>query len=140
MRHYTLRMGRLGLGLRCTGCLAIPFIAVWAASYVAESRPVRSPASWAWPHLGLLAVALGLLVAPIFLQRPLLQSREALKERGIPVEQVLLLVAVGGAAAASMIPVVVTSLGGDTSKLVLPWAAACFIWEAFWCWRLRHVL
>jgi hypothetical protein len=135
-----VRLSKLGLSLRCASCLAIPFVAVWVSPYVAASRPVPNPVSWTWPHLGLFAVALGLLIAPILLQRPLLQGREAMRERGLEVDQVLLLVAVGGAAAASMIPVIVMSLGGDARKFVLPWAAACCTCEAIWLWRLRRVL
>jgi hypothetical protein len=135
-----LRMGRLGLRIRCVACLAIPVTAVWAASYVAESRPAAgNSASWGWLPLGLSGVALALLIAPVFLQRSLRQSREALKD-GIQVEQLLLLVAIGGAAAASMMPAILMSLGDDTGKLVLPWAATCLIWQAFWLWRLRHAL
>jgi len=133
-------MNRLTLWLGCAGCLATPLIAVRIAPYVAATRPLGNTTSWTWLHPGLIGVALGLLIVPLVLRRPLRQSRNVLKERGIDVEQVLLFFAVSSASTASLMPVIAIALGADASRLVSPWAVACFLCEAIWCWRFRHVL
>jgi hypothetical protein len=133
-------MGRLGIRLQCAGLLVIPFSAVRAAPFLEGTRPIAN-AAWApWIGIGLMAVGLYMLFAPLLVERPLRRSRAALELRGIDVDQLLLLLGVGGAAGASMLPLVMMALDGSSARLVLPWAAVCFIATMFWCWRFRHVL
>jgi len=68
------------------------------------------------------------------------QSREAFERHGMTADELLLLVGVGTAAAGSMAPVVIMSLGGDAGWFVVPWAAICLLQGMFWCWRYRPVL
>jgi hypothetical protein len=116
------------------------FTTVWAAKLIVQVGPLSSRPPVRWIPLGLFAVALYLLVAPFIARPGLLRRRDTLRQRGTDPEQLLLLMAVGGAAAASWMPVFLIFLRGDSTWLVLPWAVTCFIVEALWCWRLRHVL
>jgi hypothetical protein len=116
------------------------FTTVWAANLIAQVGPLTSRPPLRWIPFGLFAVALFMLVAPFIAGPDLLRRHDELRQRGTDPEQLLLLMAVGGAAGASWMPVLLIFLGGDSAWLVLPWAVACFIVEALWCWRFRHVL
>jgi hypothetical protein len=134
---------KLGPRLRCVGLMIVPFTAIQVAPLLEASRPVTRSTTSPWANLGLFATALYVFLSPLVLQRLLRrsqQSREAFERRGMDVDELLLLVGVGTAAAGSMAPVAIMSLGGDSGWFVVPWAVVCFISGTFWCWRYRHVL
>jgi len=115
-----------------------PVVAVYAAPIVAKIGP-RVDRFWLpWIAVGLSLVAVYLLIAPLVL--PLILRRSTAAFDRSTEKHILLLMGVGGAAAASMLPVVFLALGGDAAGLVPPWAAVCFIVGLLWCWRCRRLL
>jgi hypothetical protein len=110
--------------------------AVRVAPFVAGSSPVVSPEWLPWVNLGLTATAVYLLLAPILLMARLFQRTLAFPGADV----VLLFIGVGGAAAASMIPVGMMALGGSFPWSVSLWSTLCLIAAMFWCWRFRRLL
>src|SRR6266567_8117486 len=91
---------RLVSRAQCGGLMVATFTTVWAAHFVALVPPLTNPPPFRWIPLGLVGVALYLLVAPFIAGPGLVRRREALRQRGTDPEQLLLLMAVAGAAAA----------------------------------------
>ncbi len=134
---------RLGTRLRCLGLLTVPFAAVRVAPILEASRSATTPLGSSWVNGGLIATMLYVFLSPLVLRQLLRrsqQSREAFERHGMTADELLLLVGVGTAAAGSMAPVVIMSLGGDAGWFVVPWAAICLLQGMFWCWRYRPVL
>jgi hypothetical protein len=90
LRKVNIRLGIIRL-------VPIPFIAVWVASLLRGSRSVAEPAWGPWANIGLIVFALCMLFAALLVPRPLRRSREALERRRTDVEELLLLMGVGGA-------------------------------------------
>jgi hypothetical protein len=94
-------------------------------------------ASIARTGFGLLAVFL--YTAPFVVQR----LRDASWERAVPgvdLDQLVLLMGVGGASAVAMASALVAIRFGGSVISPYAWSALAFFVSAFWCWRLWHVL
>ena len=129
--------------MQCAGLLAVPFTAIRIAPLL-ESGQASPLSPWLpWASIGLSAVALYLFIAPVVFQLLRWKSRqvqEALERAHIDPDRLSLYLGAGAPAAASMTPVIILSLGGESGRFVVPWATACFISAVFWCWRFRRVL
>jgi len=140
---HHLRTSKRVMRLRCGGLLLVPLTAVEVAPFVESSHRGMQRSAWS-PLANVLFVvgALFLFAAPFIVEFLLRTSRKRLEEAlGTDLDQLLLLMGVGGSASVSMMPLIFTALVG--SSIVYnpyPWAAVSFLWAGFWCWRFWHVL
>ncbi len=135
-----MRVSKSLMRTRCALLLGVPIVAVYVTRLLESSRPEMEQPSTSLANIGFLAVAIFLYAAPFVVRRLLQTSRERVEALGIDVDQLVLLMGVGGPCSVTMLAVVVTMLVGGSIAYPYAWSALALLVSGFWCWRLWHVL
>jgi hypothetical protein len=133
-------MSKAEVRLICVIMLLTPPLTIWWAPVFREALFGELPVLWlptaALVHFG---VAVFFFAAPFIVQFLSRRQRSHFEAIGVDIDQLLLLMGIGGSAGVVVIALFLFAFGGTIDDL-FGWAALSFGIGLFWFWRLRHVL
>jgi hypothetical protein len=105
-----------------------------------EAHRNGQPVQWLpLAHLAHVVMTLFVFSAPFMVQFLIRKQHAVLESQGINIQQLLLLMGIGGSAFGVSIALVLIGFGGTTEYL-RGWAGASFVVATFWCWQSRQNL